>query len=73
MDTNAIIDILGGSAKTAKICRVSRAAVSLWKHRGIPPPRWETLIDHAKAKGIDGLTFVALQAAHRTHKEEKRT
>lgn len=31
-----VIENLGGNAKTAVICEVSRAAVSQWRHNGIP-------------------------------------
>jgi hypothetical protein len=30
------IEQLGGNAKVAEICEVSRAAVSQWRHNGIP-------------------------------------
>jgi phage terminase Nu1 subunit (DNA packaging protein) len=36
MDTNKIIELLGGTAETARICDVSMAAVSQWKIKGIP-------------------------------------
>jgi hypothetical protein len=31
-----VIEQLGGNAKTAELCDVSRAAVSQWRHNGIP-------------------------------------
>lgn len=31
-----IIERLGGNAKAAEFCAVSRAAVSQWRHTGIP-------------------------------------
>lgn len=31
-----VIDQLGGNAKTAELCEVSKAAVSQWRHNGIP-------------------------------------
>jgi len=36
MDTNKIIEKLGGTAETARICDVSMAAVSQWRTNGIP-------------------------------------
>lgn len=38
LNTEAIdlIEQLGGNAKAADICEVSRAAVSQWRHNGIP-------------------------------------
>ena len=36
MDTNKIIEKLGGTAETARICDVSMAAVSQWRINGIP-------------------------------------
>ena len=32
----AIIDLLGGTAKVARMCKVDPAAVSNWRVRGIP-------------------------------------
>jgi hypothetical protein len=31
-----LIDLLGGSGKVAKLCKVSPASVTHWKTRGIP-------------------------------------
>lgn len=39
MDDSKLIDKLGGTAKVAKLCEVSRAAVSQWRNDGIPRAR----------------------------------
>lgn len=31
-----VIDQLGGNSKAAEFCEVSKAAVSQWRHNGIP-------------------------------------
>jgi DNA-binding transcriptional regulator YdaS (Cro superfamily) len=36
----AIIDLLGGTSKVAKMCRVDPAAVSNWRIRGIPADKY---------------------------------
>jgi len=36
----AIIDLLGGTSKVAKMCRVDPAAVSNWRIRGIPADKF---------------------------------
>jgi len=36
----AIIDLLGGTAKVAKMCKVDPAAVSNWRIRGIPGDKY---------------------------------
>jgi len=36
MNTTEIINCLGGTFAVAKMCRVSPAAVSQWKHNGLP-------------------------------------
>ena len=36
----AIIDLLGGTAKVAKMCKVDPAAVSNWRVRGIPADKF---------------------------------
>ena len=36
MNSQQIIETLGGTAETARICDVSMAAVSQWKTNGIP-------------------------------------
>lgn len=33
---NAMIDLLGGTAKVAKMCKCDNATVSTWRVRGIP-------------------------------------
>jgi len=36
----AIIDLLGGTAKVARMCKVDPAAVSNWRIRGIPADKY---------------------------------
>ena len=40
---SAIIDLLGGTSKVAKMCDVNPAAVSQWKVRGIPSDKYMLL------------------------------
>jgi DNA-binding transcriptional regulator YdaS (Cro superfamily) len=37
---SAIIDLLGGTGRVAKMCKVDSAAVSAWRIRGIPADRF---------------------------------
>lgn len=39
MNTSQVIDALGGTAKVARLCEVEMAAVSQWRHSGIPNAR----------------------------------
>lgn len=39
MDTNTVIDLLGGTNKVAELCEVKPQAVSQWRASGIPPAR----------------------------------
>jgi len=39
----AIIDLLGGTGKVAKMCNVNPAAVSAWRIRGIPADKYMVL------------------------------
>jgi DNA-binding transcriptional regulator YdaS (Cro superfamily) len=39
----AIIDLLGGTAKVARMCKVDPAAVSNWRIRGIPSDKFMLL------------------------------
>ena len=39
MDTQKIIELLGGNAKTAELCNVTPSAVSQWLTGGIPDAR----------------------------------
>jgi DNA-binding transcriptional regulator YdaS (Cro superfamily) len=39
----AIIDLLGGTAKVARMCKVDSAAVSNWRVRGIPADKYMLL------------------------------
>ena len=67
MDTSAIIERLGGTGETAKICVVTPAAVTLWKQTGIPPRHWHRIVSFAEEKGIPGITFDVVQADRRQH------
>ena len=40
---SAIIDLLGGTAKVSRMCRVDPAAVSNWRIRGIPADKYMLL------------------------------
>jgi DNA-binding transcriptional regulator YdaS (Cro superfamily) len=40
LSDTAIIDLLGGTAKVAKMCKVDNAAVSNWRVRGIPADKY---------------------------------
>jgi DNA-binding transcriptional regulator YdaS (Cro superfamily) len=40
---SAIIDLLGGTGKVAKMCEVAPAAVSAWRIRGIPSDKYMML------------------------------
>lgn len=37
MDANTIIDKCGGTSEVASIFSITKAAVSQWRHNGIPP------------------------------------
>lgn len=39
MDSNQIIDALGGTNEVARLCEVTAQAVSQWRTDGIPPAR----------------------------------
>lgn len=39
MDTNVIIDKLGGTAEVARLCEITAQAVSQWRDDGIPKAR----------------------------------
>lgn len=39
MDTNKIIELLGGTTKVAKLCNISPPSVSQWRTNGIPPDK----------------------------------
>ena len=39
MDSNKIIDNLGGTSAVAEMCNVTTGAVSQWRHDGIPEAR----------------------------------
>jgi hypothetical protein len=39
MNSNEIIDKLGGTAEVARLCEVKQPSVSEWRTSGIPPAR----------------------------------
>jgi DNA-binding transcriptional regulator YdaS (Cro superfamily) len=40
---SAMIDLLGGTAKVARMCKIDSAAVSNWRIRGIPADKYMLL------------------------------
>ncbi|GGX53139.1 Cro/CI family transcriptional regulator [Undibacterium squillarum] len=62
MDTNHIIDRLGGTKNTAELCDVTQGAVSQWRTKGIPKAqlrylmllRPEIFVKDAKQKSVQG-------------------
>lgn len=36
IDPNQVIDLLGGTSATARLCEVQPPSVSEWRHNGIP-------------------------------------
>ena len=40
LSDSAIIDLLGGTSKVAKMCKLDSAAVSNWRIRGIPADKY---------------------------------
>lgn len=39
MNTNEIINVLGGTSKVSRLCSVTPASVSQWRKKGIPEDR----------------------------------
>lgn len=39
MNTNEIINVLGGTSKVSRLCSVTPAAVCQWRKKGIPEDR----------------------------------
>lgn len=39
INANTVIDSLGGTGATARLCNISPGAVSQWRHDGIPAAR----------------------------------
>ena len=46
MDTNKIIDRLGGTTEVAKICGLTTGRISQWRHEGLPKS-WEKFLRSA--------------------------
>lgn len=51
MTLNELIDLLGGDAAVARICRVGPTAISNWRARGAPAQRAVQLAKAAQRKG----------------------
>lgn len=50
MDTNSVIDRLGGPGATAELCKITEDAVSKWAKNGIPPKHWATVVSATNAE-----------------------
>lgn len=52
MTLDALIELLGGDAAVARLCRCQQSAVSNWRRRGLPPRRAIQLLRAAERKGV---------------------
>jgi hypothetical protein len=53
MDSDRIIDALGGTNKVAEICDLTAGAISQWRNNGIPPG-WLAYLKSAYPKVFSG-------------------
>jgi hypothetical protein len=61
MTTDELFDAFGGREVVMAITGAARNAANNWRHDGIPFKHWPALILAAERRGIDGITFDALQ------------
>lgn len=60
-----IIEKLDGSTAVAKLLHLPATTVASWKDRGsIPVERWSGLVDVARERGLDELTYEKLVEVH---------
>ena len=50
MNTNGVINRLGGPRATAELCKITEDAVSKWDKNGIPTKHWPTIVSTTKAE-----------------------
>lgn len=67
MDTNTVIEMLGGTGGAAKLCGTGRAAVRHWRVTGVPPKHWKAI---HKATGIAYEALAATKGQPRASKVE---
>jgi hypothetical protein len=61
--TRHIINVLfDGRQDVARVVGSTAKAVDQWHRIGVPSKFWPTLVNEAAARGIEGVTFDALQA-----------
>jgi hypothetical protein len=71
MDTETLVDMLGGPAKAGKICGVGTGAVLGWlkSRKSIPPWHWVAIMRHAEREKIPGVTYDAIREARRAARD----
>ena len=50
MDTNSVINRLGGPEAMAGLCKITEDAVSKWGKNGIPTKHWPTIVSATNAE-----------------------
>lgn len=60
MDHAEIIRKLGGYREVAENLGFDRSTVFKWSRDGIPPLRWQLIVDIAKEQGVKGVNMNAL-------------
>jgi len=51
MDTNKIIDSIGGTGKVAQLCGITSSAVTQWRTKGMPKP-WQKYLRKIRPKAF---------------------
>jgi hypothetical protein len=71
MDTDAIIDALGGNRTVADTLGVYPSAVAMWRNNGIPTKRCLELCRLAKRLGVTRITLEVLLKSREPKMSEK--
>lgn len=58
--SDSVIDRLGGTKAVAEALALAVPTVSVWRVRGIPPGRWQSLTQLASEQGAAEITLEAL-------------
>lgn len=64
MDTDKVIEALGGTRKVAKLCGLTDSAVSQWRQNGIPRP-WLMFLSRECPQQFAALAETAILAAQK--------
>lgn len=62
MTVTDIIKAFGGRQVVSLLTGAQPANISMWRTNGVPAKYWPALVEKARERGVEGVTFPVLEA-----------